>query len=124
VANFIGSTPMNLVPGQARDGGIELLGGRVARPRGVADGERVTVGIRPEYLAISSKPVEEGAFTGQVSVIEHLGTTSLVAVEVDGTLVGATVPDGEEPEAGSTVWLRPVPERVLVYRDGDGSLIG
>jgi multiple sugar transport system ATP-binding protein len=124
VANFIGSTPMNLVPGRVSDGGIEVLGGRVASPPGVADGEQVTVGIRPEYLAVSGKPVQEGAFTGQVSVIEHLGTTSLVAVDVGGTLVGATVPDGEEPEVAATVWLRPVPERVLVYREGDGSLIG
>jgi multiple sugar transport system ATP-binding protein len=121
VANFIGSTPMNLLPGRVGGDGIDVLDGRVARPAGLADGEPVTVGIRPEYLAVAGTAVDEAVFAGQVSVIEHLGTSSLVAVEVGGTLVGATVPDGEEPEPGATVWLRPVPDRVLVYRD-DGTL--
>jgi multiple sugar transport system ATP-binding protein len=54
-----------------------------------------------------------------VSIVEHLGTSSLVTVEVGELLVGATVPEDAEPSAGSSVWLTPMPGRVLVYRDGD-----
>jgi multiple sugar transport system ATP-binding protein len=123
VANFIGSTPMNLLPGQVRGDRVAVAGATVARPDGLAEGEPVIVGIRPEYLAVVAAPAEH-SFTGEVTIIEHLGTSSLVAVEVDGTLVGATVPEGEEPATGTTVWLSPVPGRVLVYRAEEGTLVG
>jgi multiple sugar transport system ATP-binding protein len=122
VANFIGSTPMNLLSGQVRGDGIAVAGGTVTRPDGLADGEPVTVGIRPEYLPVSSSG-QDGAFSGEVSIVEHLGTSSLVTVNVGGELVGGTVAEGDEPDTGTRVWLRPVPSRVLVYRAGDGTLV-
>jgi multiple sugar transport system ATP-binding protein len=128
VANFIGSTPMNLLPGQVHGERVAVAGGTVARPDGLADGEPVIVGIRPEYLAVVADPAGHpsggSTFSGEVALIENLGTSSLVAVEVDGTLVGATVPEGEEPATGTTVWLSPVPGRVLIYRAEEGTLVG
>jgi multiple sugar transport system ATP-binding protein len=144
VANFIGSTPMNLLPGVVTADGVELggqrlalgvaagrLGGLATGERGghatgelggLATGEKVTVGIRPEYVTVTADPTP-GALVGEVSIIENLGTSSLVSVEVDGLLVGATVPEEAEPEPGARVWLVPAPGRVLLYRDGDGSLV-
>jgi multiple sugar transport system ATP-binding protein len=125
VANFIGSTPMNLLPGVATDGAVSVGGGTLAMPTGLSGieaGERVIVGVRPEYVSLSTTPAD-GALTGEVSIIEHLGVASLVTVEVDSTLIGATVPEDAEPAPGSTVWLRPVPGRVLIYRDSDGTLV-
>jgi multiple sugar transport system ATP-binding protein len=139
VANFIGSTPMNLLAGVVADGGVSLGGGvssgggRLALPGGasgvgaaggvgVGAGARVIVGVRPEYVALSTEPVD-GALTGQVSIVEHLGATSLVTVEVDSTSVGAIVPEDAEPAPGTTVWLTPNPARLLVYREEDGALV-
>ncbi len=125
VANFIGSTPMNLLPGIVDDGAVTLGGGRLELPPGtsgrVAAGERVIVGVRPEYVTVSD--AAGGPLTGQVSIVEHLGTSSLVTVETDGMLIGATVPEDAEPPAGATVWLTPSPGRVLVYRESDGTLV-
>jgi multiple sugar transport system ATP-binding protein len=59
-----------------------------------------------------------------VSIIENLGTASLVTVEVDDLLIGATVPEEDEPEVGSPVWLVPNPDRLLIYRASDGALVG
>jgi multiple sugar transport system ATP-binding protein len=124
VANFIGSTPMNLLPGTVEGGVVRVSGGALRLPEGVpaADGQSVTVGLRPEYVRISADP-SEGALAGTVSVIENLGVSSLVTVEVDGALVGATVPEEREPEPGTTVWLTPVPGRTLIYSAADGELL-
>jgi multiple sugar transport system ATP-binding protein len=123
VANFIGSTPMNLLPGLVVGGSVAVAGGAVAAPLGTAvEGEAVVLGVRPEYVSLSPTPAA-GALSGRVSVVEHLGTSSLVTVDVDGMLVGATVSEDAEPAAGSRVWLTPRPARVLVYRASDGELL-
>ncbi|HEX6075659.1 MAG TPA: ABC transporter ATP-binding protein [Micromonosporaceae bacterium] len=127
VANFIGSTPMNLIPGTVRGDRIEVAGQRVAVPAEIrsrlADGDAVVFGIRPEYVTLSVTPAD-GGLRGVVSIVENLGSSALVSVECDGHAVGATVPEGSEPEPGSEVWLVPHDGRVLLYRAGDGELIG
>lgn len=138
VANFIGSTPMNLLPGRAAAGGaVEVAGFRVPPPRRAAGrlraGEPVVFGVRPEYLQWSADPAGDG-IRGRVVITEGLGTSSLVTLELtaDGGAAGAagepvtvqvTVPEGEEPEAGADLWVRPPPERSLVYRADDGELV-
>jgi multiple sugar transport system ATP-binding protein len=125
VANFIGSTPMNLLEGVVGQGVVSLGGGTLALPAGasgVEAGERVVVGVRPEYVSLSTTPASTG-LAGEVSIIEHLGAASLVTVEVDSALIGATVPEDAEPAPGSTVWLTPHPGRVLIYRASDGTLV-
>jgi len=112
VANFIGSTPMNLLTGTAHDGFVEVAGARLASPDlSVADGAPVVAGIRPEYLV----PAAEG-ITGTVSIVENLGVTSLVTLECPGdVLVGLTVPEHEEPRVGTAMTAGPAPGRLLVY---------
>lgn len=122
VANFIGSTPMNLLPGKLSGSTVSVAGGRLE----VADvsagtGEDVTVGVRPEYLSLASGDVD-GGLRGSVVVTENLGTSSLVTVDCDGTLVGVTVPEETEPEPGSTVVLTAAPARVLLYDPESGLL--
>ncbi|MBO0869717.1 MAG: ABC transporter ATP-binding protein [Micromonosporaceae bacterium] len=134
VANFIGSTPMNLLPGEVRGDRVAVAGAVLPGPVGLAgqhgldDGAPVMVGIRPEYLPVSAgraTGTDSGAsFTGEVSIVENLGTSSLVTVDVGGELISGTVPEGEEPEPGTRVWLSPAPGRVLVYRTEDGTLVG
>ncbi|MGB3439193.1 MAG: ABC transporter ATP-binding protein [Actinophytocola sp.] len=113
VANFIGSTPMNLLTGTVHDGMIEVAGARLTPPAGLTlrDGAKVVAGIRPEYL----HPAADG-ITGTVSIVENLGVTSLVTLECPGeVLVGLTVPEHEEPEVGTTMTASPAPGRLLVY---------
>jgi len=114
VANFIGSTPMNLLAGTVRDGQVEVAGTRLAAQVGLADGAPVVAGIRPEYL----RPSADG-ITGVVSIVENLGVTSLVTLECPGeVLVGLTVPEHEEPAVGTIMTAAPDPGRLLVY-DGE-----
>src|SRR4051794_1968379 len=78
VAGFIGSTPMNLLPGAYLDDhAIDVDGVRLPVPETaagrLAPGEKVIVGIRPEYLAEADG--DQQAIEGRVSVVENLGTT-------------------------------------------------
>jgi multiple sugar transport system ATP-binding protein len=89
VAGFIGSPPMNLVEGTVDPGGVRL--GSVVIP--VADrpprppGEKVTVGLRPESLALASPG---SGVPAVISIVEELGAEAFVYAElVNGTSPGS-----------------------------------
>ncbi len=74
VAGFIGSPPMNLLPGQA-DGSRFTLGGETlmlpaAAPRAGA----LTLGVRPEHVEIA----DQGSWPMKVEMLEMLGAERLV----------------------------------------------
>ncbi|WP_371406656.1 ABC transporter ATP-binding protein [Kribbella sp. NBC_00662] len=128
VANFIGSTPMNLLPGKVSAssgaGAVSVAGGSLpATTDSVPADAEVTVGIRPEYLTVASGDITGPALRGIVVVAENLGTQSLVTVDCDGTLVGVTVPEEAEPTAGSPVVLTAPSSRVLLYDRTTGELL-
>jgi multiple sugar transport system ATP-binding protein len=87
VAGFIGSPKMNfldvrVVSAEGRSVAVELPGGAsLALPfdaNGVRAGETLTLGIRPEHLLEQDMAGAEGAFAGEVMVIEHLGGETLL----------------------------------------------
>jgi multiple sugar transport system ATP-binding protein len=125
VANFIGSTPMNLLPGSvSASGTVSVAGGSLPAATGSTPaGAEVTVGIRPEYLTLATGDVSGPALRGQVVVAENLGTQSLVTVECDGTLIGVTVPEEDEPAPGAVVVLTAPASRVLLYDRESGDLL-
>ena len=99
VAGFIGSPRMNLLPTTVESVGPE--GVTVALPgglpilvpvsgRGVASGQDVTLGIRPEHLGIGEAPggVADATLQARVQLVEHLGGEILAhLVLADGTPV-------------------------------------
>ncbi|WP_084961321.1 ABC transporter ATP-binding protein [Thermoactinospora rubra] len=119
VASFIGSTPMNLLDGVVRGDTLEVAGCRVPVPETaagrLADGEKIVYGVRPEYLSYAA----EGPIAGKVVLVESLGASYLVTLEVGEDLVQVTVPEGREPELGEAGCAVPRPDRALVYRDGE-----
>ncbi|MFG1965018.1 TOBE domain-containing protein [Nonomuraea sp. NPDC049028] len=114
VAAFIGSTPMNLLPGQITSGTLHVAGATLPAPAGIAGGDLV-YGARPEYLELLLQ-ARPDAFPGTVSVLENLGTSTLVTLGTDDALIQAVVPEGEEPPIGAPAWA--LPRRSLLYRDG------
>jgi multiple sugar transport system ATP-binding protein len=122
VANFIGSTPMNLIDGSVHDGRLSVAGASLPWKGSLPDGDKVVVGVRPEYLTLSREDPGGPALRGTVSVAENLGTSALVSVAVGDELIGAVVPEEAEPPADTPVWLTPQPGRLLVYRAADGQL--
>jgi multiple sugar transport system ATP-binding protein len=128
VANFIGSTPMNLLDGAVASlsggGSVSVANGSLPAATGsVPAGAEVTVGVRPEYLTLSVGDVSGPSLRGEVVVAENLGTSSLVSVDCGGTLIGVTVPEESEPAPGTSVVLTAPEQRVLLYDRESGELL-
>jgi sn-glycerol 3-phosphate transport system ATP-binding protein len=96
VAGFIGSPPMNLIPGRITDGGKELTSDgavhvRLPEPRPSLAGRSVLLGVRPEHLEGCDE--RSAAMTPDIDFIELLGSDSLVyghlGVDKSGARVAA-----------------------------------
>jgi sn-glycerol 3-phosphate transport system ATP-binding protein len=81
VAGFIGSPPMNLIPGRVADNGRALasdgdLRMRLPVVRPDLEGRQVLLGVRPEHLQACGEA--EAALRPDIDFIELLGSDSLV----------------------------------------------
>ena len=88
VARFIGSPPMNVMVAQVSDGHL-IVDGQAAGPAAAPDGP-VLAGFRPGALTLG--PPGAGlpgtglpgtGLAGRVSLIEHVGAETVVAVQLD-----------------------------------------
>jgi sn-glycerol 3-phosphate transport system ATP-binding protein len=120
VAGFIGAPAMNLLPGVQTHGGtaarlqagllIPFLDGR----RALTDGTALTIGIRPEHLV----PAAEG-LTGQVDLVERLGSESVAHLRMDdGTPLAVKLP-GALP-VPDRLTVAPLPEHIHVFEAAGG----
>ena len=75
VAGFIGSPPINLVAGEARNGAVSMKG--ASMPIAGASGP-VTLGLRPEHLSF-----EDAGLPGRVAQLEPMGREILYVVETE-----------------------------------------
>ncbi|MEK8050079.1 ABC transporter ATP-binding protein [Ideonella sp. DXS22W] len=123
VAEFIGQPRLNTLvcerdgQGRIRHHGQPLP---VALPGAGPAGQRITLGLRPEALALEA--VGRLGLTGQVTGHEHLGSDVLVWVALDGSgqrLVLRCDALAALPERGQTVGVRIEPARALAF-DTDG----
>jgi multiple sugar transport system ATP-binding protein len=131
VAGFIGSPPMNLVPGAVRSGVLEAGGARM--PFAAADGE-VVLGVRPERLHPASDADPRPAFDVAVGVVEPLGSEVIVhgvlaggaaatPVVKDGAIVAKLEPGGA-PATGANVRMAFDPQSVYVFDAATGLRAG
>ena len=107
VASFIGSPAMNLLQADVLDGGdrVVMRGQALAvRHDSVRDrlreapAPRVVVGIRPEHLVVAARdggasdPGGAFSFSGTAGVVEHLGASLLIHLDVGEPEEGAALP--------------------------------
>ncbi|MHB2167401.1 sn-glycerol-3-phosphate import ATP-binding protein UgpC [Alsobacter sp. R-9] len=127
VATFIGSPPMNIVPGTvAGDGRVTVAGVPLPvddlRP-GLPAGTAVDVGLRPEDLVVEpgaagSHPVMD------VDFVEELGATQLFHGLLGGTPVTVQCPTGKVPVTARTLALSVAPSLIHVFDRETGERIG
>jgi multiple sugar transport system ATP-binding protein len=119
VAGFIGSPTMNFVPATVSGGNI-VFANAISLPfsatsitkSAAMDGRPIIVGIRPEHF----RPHDEGvALSGEVQVVEPLGSDTLVHFRFAGTLLNARLPPDVRPEPGTTSTLGIDPRRIHVF---------
>ena len=101
VAGFIGSPKMNFVAGQE------------AERR-----EAHTIGVRPEHISISKKSAK-GAWKGQVTHSEHLGSDTFLHVNSDAGVVNVRAEGDLDFHHGDTAFLTPDEARIHRF-DGEG----
>jgi inositol-phosphate transport system ATP-binding protein len=116
IASFIGSPPVNLIKGEARDGA--MLIGSVAFPiEGACGG--VTIGLRPEHLRFAGS-----GLSGRVAQTEPMGREILYVVDSDvGTV--RVLEHGSAPTraAGEAVRVGFSPHDALVFDTASEMLI-
>jgi ABC-type sugar transport system ATPase subunit len=120
VAQFIGTPPMNTVPGtiRAANGGapiVDVGGGHVPVPPGLGasldDGRPVVVGVRPEHLVLAADgPVEQ-----KVRAVEWLGHECLVFGTIGETPVVVRQAGMAPIDAGGTTRLTVDPANVHLF---------
>jgi ABC-type sugar transport system ATPase subunit len=135
VAGFIGTPPMNFIAGrlQANGGPIAFVGDAVRVPlvgeRGLAGvaADAVTLGVRPEDLAVtapaphSAMPADD-SLEARVVLVERLGGTSHVHLDVGPHRLLASVTVDRLPAVGERVGVRVRTDRVHLF-DADGRAV-
>ncbi len=117
VGGFIGSPPMNFLPGVASASGVLTEAGhRISSDRPVEG--KVISGVRPEHLI----PDAEGPIPLRVRVVERLGA----AIHVHGVLEGTrtelvvSLPGPDAPKPGETLSLRPAQDQLHYFSHETG----
>ena len=107
VATFIGSPAMNLIEGPVRNGMLQAFADyAVPLPPGITADTRMTVGLRPDHVAVQG--VENpGAFAAEVVSYEVTGSETMLFVVTDGQPLTVVTKDRLKLDAGQTVWLKP-----------------
>jgi multiple sugar transport system ATP-binding protein len=114
VAGFIGSPPMNLIEGEARDGlftsdGLRIQGlGRACAPNAV-------LGVRPEDVQVVSAQDEGTSLTAPIYSVELTGENTLVNVRAGNRLLSARADKDFAGDFDQLVGLRISSKRVFLF---------
>jgi len=131
VAGFVGSPPMNFFQGavKARDEEylfehtkfhVKLPEAVIQRSEEPLGGESVTLGVRPQHMALSETP-EDGALKGQIYAVEQLGKETVVIVQYEGEVkFKAIVPPSFRQSMGDVVYVLPQTEHVYLFDSTTG----
>ena len=122
VAQFIGAPSMNMLSGRVASGAVELWNGtRVPLPDTVEtrDGQEVVLGIRPEDLVPSASA--DAVLEGTISLVEPLGSETLLYVDVGGREIIASGPGRGAPEPGAPVTLGAAADTLHLFDTASGS---
>jgi len=126
VAGFLGSPPMNFLrlELQRENGALWLVGPSVRLPLpphwtgrlpdASSPTREVVLGVRPEDVTVSARPVETG-IAAEVFVVEDLGHEQLVNLRVDGQAAIARLEAGFEPAFGDRLWITFDPARAHLF---------
>jgi sn-glycerol 3-phosphate transport system ATP-binding protein len=120
VAGFIGSPAMNFLPAQASGSQLSLGNGASLATNDAANGA-VTLGIRPEHLALDP----DGPINITVVLFEHLGANTLLHGKLTGTDtdIVASLPGHMTAEPGSTMTFSALPELLHLFDTETGKRI-
>jgi ABC-type sugar transport system ATPase subunit len=127
VADFVGEPKINLVEGTVRNRGDQVTvqvgqaGELLTAARTATNGQRVTVGIRPQDCRTDVAP-EGTVLRGEIRVYENLlefGQATVTLPGVDGPITVQT-PAGDHWTSGDAIRFDARPERVYLFDPESG----
>jgi ABC-type sugar transport system ATPase subunit len=118
VAGFIGTPPMNLLPGEWEGRAVTVAGSTLAVSGRSASPRAVTLGVRPADLRIA-----EGGLPAVVERIEDLGDSTIVNLLVDGRLVKLKTDEIEPVREGEAVFVAFAPEDAHLFDLASGARV-
>lgn len=124
VATFIGSPSMNLMRGSCVAGNIALFDDfAMPAPEFVPPDGDLSVGFRPDHIAVADGANSPGAFPAEVTSYEATGSETMLFVRKDAETLTIVTKDRLQLGAGDTVWLRP-DVAMAHYFGADGARLG
>jgi multiple sugar transport system ATP-binding protein len=101
---------------------VDVGGASIPLPSGAAVAGEVTIGIRPEHIAVEFTPSAE-AVPASVSVLEPIGSYQLLTAQVGADVIKVSVPPEFEADPGRRIWLRFDPRRVRLMDPQTGAAV-
>jgi len=115
VAAFIGSPPMNLLPGEVRDGMLRVAGMDFPGLRVRAGDGAVSVGVRPAALRIGPD-----GLPARVYLVENLGDTTIVDLDVAGQVIKLRTDQPPNVREGDQVRVSFAPDALHLFDPDTG----
>lgn len=121
VGYFIGSPGMNLMDAMARDDGVDFAGVHLPLGEGLqrqlrhVPGQRLQVGIRPEFVRVWDHPYE-GGWPAQLQHVEDLGTYKILTVSLNGVALKARLAE-DRPVPGVRLYVSFPAQWLMIYAD-------
>jgi ABC-type sugar transport system ATPase subunit len=116
VAGFIGTPPMNLLPGEWEGRAVSVAGSTLAVAARTPAPRAVTLGVRPGDLRLG-----EGGLAAVVERVEDLGDSMIVNLRIDGQLVKLRSDDAEPVREGETVFVAFAPDDAHLFDAASGA---
>ena len=110
IAGFIGNPPMNLVQAKYQDGDVFLGGHKFKTAMQAAGSRDVVAGIRPGAIRLGGDGLQS-----RVDLVEHLGDTAVLDLDIGGALMRVRVSDENVPKEGDTVAITARPQDIHLF---------
>jgi ABC-type sugar transport system ATPase subunit len=117
VAGFIGSPPMNLLHGTARDGAVAVGGVVLPGVHAPRDGD-VVVGVRPSAIRLG-----DAGLAARIELVEDLGDAAVVDLVVGETIVKMRTDRRPAAREGDTVHVAFAPHDAHLFEPAGGARI-
>lgn len=110
IAGFIGNPPMNLLNSSFSDGDVVIAGQKFKTTLQLAGARDVVLGVRPSAVRIGADGLK-----ARVDLVEHLGDTAVLDLEVGGAPLRVRVSDEDVPSEGDTVSISIRPQDIHLF---------